>query len=72
MPIILLLLFLLALPLIMRLLRALIVFHLWTVILFLPAGLLLRFGRVESMAVYGGVTLAWAVLLVGWRLTRRD
>ncbi|HEX8693666.1 MAG TPA: hypothetical protein VF746_14685 [Longimicrobium sp.] len=34
----------LALPLVLRILRALFLLHLWAVVLFLPAGLLLRFG----------------------------
>jgi hypothetical protein len=67
----LLLVLLLALPLLLRFLRALFLLHLSAVVLFLPAGLLLRFGGVESMAVYAGVTVGWGALLVGWRCRRR-
>ena len=61
----------LALPLILRLLRALFLLHLWMVVLFLPAGLLLRFGGNEDMAVFAIVTIAWGALLAGWSIRRR-
>lgn len=60
----------LALPVLLRLLRALFVLHLWAVVLFLPAGLLLRFGGNEDMAVFATVTAAWGALLAGWRIRR--
>ena len=61
----------LALPLVLRLLRALFRLHLWAVVLFLPAGLLLRFGGNEDMAAFAFVTLAWGALLAGWLIRRR-
>lgn len=60
----------LALPVLLRLLRALFVLHLWAVVLFLPAGLLLRFGGNEDMAVFALVTATWGTLLAGWRIRR--
>lgn len=60
----------LALPVLLRLLRALFVLHLWAVVLFLPAGLLLRFGGNEDMAVFALVTATWGALLAGWRVRR--
>lgn len=60
----------LALPVLLRVLRALFVLHLRVVVLFLPAGLLLRFGGNEDMAVFALVTAAWGALLAGWRIRR--
>lgn len=58
------------LPPVLRLLRAILVLHLWTIVLFLPAGFLLRLGN-RDMGVYFGVTAAWGALLAGWRIRRR-
>lgn len=65
-----LLLLILLLPALLRFLRAVFTVHLWAVVLFLPAGLLLRFGGNEDMRVFALVTACWACVLAGWRIVR--
>lgn len=57
-------------PVLLRFLRAVIRVHLWTVVLFLPAGLLLRFGGNEDMRVFALVTAGWGLILASWCVSR--
>jgi hypothetical protein len=56
------------LPLIIRIGRFLLVAHAWLVALFLPAGLLVRYGPSQDMRLLVAVTCAWAVALVAYRI----
>jgi hypothetical protein len=62
---------LLLLPGLLRLLRALLRAHLWAVVLFLPAGLLLRFGGIQDLRAFALVTACWACVLAGGLLLAR-
>lgn len=57
-------------PALLRFLRAVFKVHLCAVVLFLPAGLLLRFGGNEDMRTFALVTACWACVLAGWRIAR--
>ena len=50
-------------PLIVRVARFLFVAHALLVVLFLPAGLLVRYGPSQDMRLFLAVTLVWALAL---------
>jgi hypothetical protein len=56
-------------PVLLRFVRALFRLHLWAVVLFLPAGLLLRFGGNEDMRVFATVTAGWGFILAAWYIS---
>lgn len=56
------------LPLALRVVRFLVIVHVWAVVLFLPAGLLIRYGPIQDVRLFVGATCAWAAVLVWWRL----
>lgn len=58
-------------PLVLRIARLLLRAHLWAILLFLPAGMLLRAGPGEDLRIYFGATALWALCLVGYARHRR-
>ena len=58
-------------PLIVRIARFLFVAHAWLVVLFLPAGLLVRYGPSQDTRLFVGVTLVWALTLFAFRIRVR-
>jgi hypothetical protein len=56
------------LPLIIRIGRFLLAAHAWLVAFFLPAGLLVRYGPSQDMRLFIGVTCAWSVALIAYRV----
>lgn len=60
------------LPLIIRIGRFLLAAHVWLVALFLPAGLLVRYGPSQDMRLFIGVTCAWSVALIAYRIRMRS
>jgi hypothetical protein len=58
-------------PLIARIARFLFVAHAWLVVLFLPAGLLVRYGPSQDMRLFVAVTFAWALALIVFRICVR-
>ncbi|HEU4562079.1 MAG TPA: hypothetical protein VFS20_29900 [Longimicrobium sp.] len=50
-------------PLIVRIARFLFVVHALLVVLFLPAGLLVRYGPSQDMRLFVAVTFVWALAL---------
>lgn len=58
-------------PVLLCFLRAVVRVHLWAVVLFLPAGLLLRFGGSEDVRVFAVVTGGWGFILAAWYIRRR-
>ena len=61
-------------PLIVRVARFLFVAHAFLVVLFLPAGLLVRYGPSQDMRLFVAVTFVWALalfaILISARATR--
>ena len=51
------------LPVLIRIARFLSVAHAWLVVLFLPAGLLVRYGPSQDMRLFVSVTCVWAFAL---------
>ena len=60
-----------AVPLLARVVRALFLARAFLIALFLPAGLLLRFGLSEDLHLFVLVTFVWGVVLTGWLRSRR-
>ena len=58
-------------PLIVRIARFLFVAHAWLVALFLPAGLLVRYGPSQDMRLFVAVTFVWALALLAFRIRIR-
>lgn len=58
-------------PLIVRIARFLFVAHAWLVVLFFPAGLLVRYGPSQDMRLFVAVTFVWALTLFASRIRFR-
>lgn len=58
-------------PLIVRAARFLFVAHAWLVVLFLPAGLLVRHGPSQDMRIFVAVSCVWALTLFACRIYAR-
>jgi hypothetical protein len=54
------------LPVLIRIARFLLLAHVWLVVLFLPAGLLVRYGPSQDMRLFFGVTAAWSLTLIAY------
>lgn len=54
-------------PLFVRIARFLFVAHAWLVALFLPGGLLVRYGPSQDMRLFVAVTCVWALALFAFR-----
>jgi hypothetical protein len=62
----------LLLPMALRTVRVLFRAHLLAVVLFLPAGLLLRYGPNQDLRLFACVTCLWGLILGTWLLSRRS
>jgi hypothetical protein len=71
-PLIAVLMLVLCLPLLLRCIWFLVKAHVVMIVLFLPAGLLLRYGRLEDLELYFAVTAAWATLVLLALVKRRN
>ena len=58
-------------PLIVHIARFLFVAHAWLVVLFLPAGLLVRYGPSQDMRLFVVVTFVWSLVLFAFRIRVR-
>ena len=58
-------------PLIVRIARFLFVAHAWLVVLFLPGGLMVRYGPSQDMRLFVAVTFGWALALFAFRVRVR-
>lgn len=59
-------------PLLVRCVWFLVKANVVLIVLFLPAGLLVRYGRLEDMHLYFVVTAAWATIVLFALVTRRN
>ena len=60
------------LPLLLRALWFVVKAHVALIALFLPAGLLLRYGGLEDADLYLAVTAAWGIVLLALMIRRRS
>lgn len=58
------------LPILIRIAKFLLLAHIWLVVLFLPAGLLVRYGPSQNMRLFAGVTSLWFIVLLAYRVVR--
>ena len=56
------------LPLILRIGKFLLIVHTWLVVVFLPAGLLMRYGPSQDMRLLVAVTCGWWLALIAYRV----
>ena len=59
------------LPLVLRALWFVVKAHVALIALFLPAGLLLRYGRLEDVDFYLAITAVWGIVLLALMMRRR-
>jgi hypothetical protein len=60
------------LPLLLRALWFVVKAHVALIALFLPGGLLLRYGRLEDADLYLAVTAVWGIVLLALMIRRRS